>query len=82
MVLMPQVRGRPLPHLKAWRMRRYMTQLELAERSGLAKATVTRAETGDNAVSFPNIKKLADALGVSPDELVYIDPDADAPAQS
>ena len=80
MVLMPQVRGRPLPHLKAWRMRRYMTQQMLAEHSGLAKATVTRAETGDNAVSFANIKKLADALGVTPDELVYTDPDADAGA--
>jgi transcriptional regulator with XRE-family HTH domain len=69
-----QVRGRPLPYLKAWRMHKLMTQAELTQRSRLARATVTRAERGDEIVSFANIRKLAEALGISTDELLHIEP--------
>jgi transcriptional regulator with XRE-family HTH domain len=65
-----KVRGRPLPHLKAWRMHKLMAQNELAERSGLARATIARAEKGDEVVGFANIRKLAEALGISADELL------------
>jgi transcriptional regulator with XRE-family HTH domain len=36
----------------------------------LARATVTRAERGDEVVSFANIRKLAEALGITPDQLL------------
>lgn len=79
MITMPkQVRGRPLPYLQAWRLQRLMTQAELIQRSGLGRATVVRAERGDEIVTMANIRKLAEALGISPDELVYTDPDASA----
>jgi DNA-binding Xre family transcriptional regulator len=70
------VRERPLPHLKAWRMHKLMAQIELAERSGLAKSTLARAERGDEVVSFANIRTLAEALGVSADDLLNRAPEA------
>ncbi len=70
----PQLRGFALPYLQRWRLRRFMTQAELIERTGLSRATVVRAERGDQVVSVANIKKLADTLGVTPEELVYSDP--------
>lgn len=65
-----KVRGRALPYLKEWRMRKLMGQNELATRSGLARATIARAEKGDEVVNFANIRKLAEALGISPDDLL------------
>lgn len=63
-------RGRALPHLRAWRMRRFMGQTELAQAAGVAKSTLLRAERGDAVVSFANIRKLAQALGITPDALL------------
>lgn len=65
-----KVRGLPLPHLRAWRVKKLIGQSELADRAGLARATVTRAERGDAVVSFVNIRKLAGVLGISPDDLL------------
>ena len=47
-----------------------MGQNELAKRSGLAKSTTARAERGDEVVPFANTRKLAEALGISADELL------------
>jgi len=65
-----KTRGLPLPHLKAWRVKKFLGQSELADKAGLARATVTRAERGDEVVSFANIRKLAEVLGISPDDLL------------
>ena len=65
-----KVRGLPLPHLRAWRVKKLIGQSELADKAGLARATVTRAERGDTVVSFVNIRKLAGVLGISPDDLL------------
>ena len=70
-----KIRGRPLPHLRAWRMHKLLAQGELAEVSGLARATITRAEQGNMIVSFANIRKLAAALGISADDLLRRAPD-------
>lgn len=59
-----QLRG-----LQAIRERAFMTQLELADKSGVAKTTVNRLERGHHAARFSTIKKLAQALGVPPEEL-------------
>lgn len=74
-IMAPQSRGFTLPYLQRWRLRRFLTQAELIEHTGLSRATIVRAERGDQVVSVANIKKLADALGLTPDELVYRDPD-------
>lgn len=71
MILMgEQVRGRPLPHLKAWRIQKLMTQADLIAKSGVARATLVRAERGDEIVGFANIRKLADGLGISAEDLL------------
>lgn len=74
-IMAEYVRGRALPYLKAWRMKKLMAQTELATRAGLAKSTLARAERGDEVVSFVNIRKLAEALGISPEELLHTDPE-------
>ncbi len=65
-----KTRGLPLPYLKAWRIKKFLGQSELADRAGLARPTVTRAERGDEVVSFANIRKLAAVLGIRPDDLL------------
>jgi transcriptional regulator with XRE-family HTH domain len=65
---MPSDYGLMLPKLKHMRMRKAMTQLELAKLAGVARATVNRAERGE-IVSFANVRKLAAALGVSVEQL-------------
>lgn len=72
------VRGRPLPYLKAWRMHKLIAQNELAGRAGIAKSTLARAERGDEVVNFGNIRKLAGALGVTPEQLMHEDPEGNA----
>lgn len=57
-----------LPRLKLLRERAYLTQRELAAKSDVAEVTIARMEAGHSA-SFSTIKKLAQALGVSPDDL-------------
>lgn len=76
MVTMAGQRGVALPYLRAWRLHRLMTQMELVEKSGVSKTTVVRAEAGDSPVNMANMRKLATALNITPDELVYSDPDA------
>lgn len=76
-VMAEYVRGRPLPHLKAWRLKRFIGQAEMARSAGISKGTVARAERGTEVVSFANIRKLAEVLGVTPDVLLT-DPDEQA----
>ncbi len=64
------LRGRRLPYLRAWRDKKLMAQHELAEKSGLARATIARAEKGHEGVNYANIRKIAAALGISTDELL------------
>ena len=46
---------------------------ELSRRSGVLKQSVSDWLAGVEPRSFPNIKKCADILGVSIDELVFLD---------
>ena len=47
-----------------------VTQEELAQRSGVGKASISRIETGHHVPRFSTIRKLAAALGVDPQTLV------------
>jgi transcriptional regulator with XRE-family HTH domain len=59
-----------LARLRAIRDAQFMTQDELAERSGVHQVTISRIEQGDVEPRYKTIKRLAAALGVEPGELV------------
>lgn len=56
--------------LRAARDLRGLNQDQLAERSGLQGSAISHFETGGRKPSFDNLKRLADALGVSTDYLL------------
>lgn len=56
--------------LRAAREKRELSQSELATRTGLQPSAVSHFETGKRSPSFDNLKRLADALGVSVDYLL------------
>lgn len=58
-----------LPGLKSARLKAMLTQKQLAEKAGVQQATVSRLEWEDHAAQLRTHKKLADALGVKPEEL-------------
>lgn len=68
-----KIRGRTIPYLRAWRLEKTMQQGELAEAADVSRSTVLRAEAG-GIVSFTNIRKLATALDISVNELLYTQP--------
>ena len=55
--------------LKELREAQFLTQRELAEKSGVGVATIARIEKGTRRPTFRTIKSLAAALGVEPSEL-------------
>ncbi len=59
--------------LAAHRKRRAMTQVDLAEASGLSTDMIARVETGGSGVRFPNLQRLATALQIDPAELFSSD---------
>ena len=75
---MPAPRGITLKHLPAWRIRAMLKQEELADKAGIARATVQRAERG-STVSLDNVRALARALGITPEQLSM--PPAGEPVQ-
>ncbi len=52
------------------RKRALLTQEQLAERSGVGIATIVRAERNQVEPHARTIRKLAEALGVTPAELI------------
>ena len=67
-------KGTTLPHVRAWRERRWLTQEKLANKAGVKVRTVQYAEHG-GTVSARTIWALADALEVTPDQLCFEAPD-------
>ena len=55
--------------LKDLRESKFLTQRELAEKSGVGVATIARVEKGIRQPTFRTIKRLAAALGVEPADL-------------
>lgn len=58
-----------LPGLRGERLSAVLTQAELARRANVAEGTVIAAEHGKK-VRISTVRKLAEALGVSPQTLV------------
>jgi transcriptional regulator with XRE-family HTH domain len=61
--------------LRYWRLRRVLTQEELAERSGVAEATISRIESGHQEARISTTRKLAAALEIEPGELIEVGED-------
>lgn len=60
----------PFPeNLRRIRLSQFLSQAELARRSGVHTLTITRLETGRTAPSTRTVRALADALGISPANL-------------
>lgn len=60
-------------NLKAARERKGLSQKEIAESVGVAKSTYSLYESGNREPNVQTIKKIADALNVTADELLGID---------
>jgi transcriptional regulator with XRE-family HTH domain len=58
--------------LKELRQRRVLTLRELEEESGVSYNTIWRLENGHTDARPSTIRKLANALGVEPEELVKV----------
>jgi transcriptional regulator with XRE-family HTH domain len=56
--------------VKALRAEKGMTQEELSQRSGLAIRFLQDVEAGNKQASIKTVFKLADGLGVKPDQLL------------
>ncbi len=56
--------------LREWRERRLLTQKELAEKIGVTVGTINRIERGVHRPRLGTVRKLAEALGVEPRELM------------
>jgi transcriptional regulator with XRE-family HTH domain len=59
--------------LKALRQLRAMSQEELAEESGVGRATISRIERGLSSAHGRTLRKLAKALGVNVEKLVKVE---------
>lgn len=57
-------------NLRRVRKRRGFSQEALAARSGLHRTYIGSAERGERNISLRNIERLAEALGVSPTDLL------------
>ncbi len=56
--------------LSELRKQRFLTQHMLAERSGVSQVAIARIERNRAEPHFSTIHKLADALGVNPEEFI------------
>lgn len=56
--------------LRQVRERLLVTQAELAQRSGLTEATISRIENGVHQPRISTVRRLAVALGIEPVELI------------
>ena len=62
----------PLSRLKEHRNRRGLTQHELATLAGVSRPTIARLETTNKRATLATTRKLARALKVKPETLVYV----------
>ena len=60
--------------IAAWRKLKGLTQEQLADRSGVALATLSRLERGEGGTSVYNLLKILRALGILDNVLKALDP--------
>ena len=57
-------------NVRHWRTLRTLTQVELAQRAGISPAALVRIERNQADPHVSTIRKLSDALEVSPEQLI------------
>ncbi|NQS88772.1 helix-turn-helix transcriptional regulator [Patescibacteria group bacterium] len=57
--------------LKELREKHYLSQEDLAGKSGMTASTINRLENGKQKAQFGTIRKLAKALGVEPVDINF-----------
>ena len=68
--VLAELRGWALPRLREWRRARLLTQQELSTKAGVGRDTINAIERGHQGARGDTIRKLAEALGVDPAELL------------
>ena len=58
-------------NIKEFRIKKGLTQVKLGEKSGVEPSNISHIESGATKVSLPTLVSIANALGVSLDEIVY-----------
>jgi transcriptional regulator with XRE-family HTH domain len=58
----------------AWRKLRGLTQAQLADRAGIARATLARFEQGDGGISLDSLLRVLRALGILENLTRALDP--------
>jgi transcriptional regulator with XRE-family HTH domain len=61
--------GKPLTGLRAIRMNRLLTQMELAEKSGISLRAIRNLEAGKSTPQIRTVRTLSDVLNVEPSKL-------------
>jgi transcriptional regulator with XRE-family HTH domain len=69
-------------NLRRMRLAQFLSQAELARRSGVHALTITRLESGRTAPSTRTVRALAQALGIPPGDLATPDEVAEADRRS
>ena len=62
---------RPRMKLRQWRLQRALSANELGKLAGVATSTITAIEQKDAVPRMETIRKLAQALGVGPQDIVW-----------
>lgn len=57
-------------NVRHWRTLRTLTQVKLAEKAGISPAALVRIENDQADPHVSTIRKLSDALAVSPEQLI------------
>lgn len=60
--------------IAVWRRLRGLTQVQLADRAGISRDTLTRLEQGDGGVSTENLLRVLRALGILDSVTAALDP--------
>ncbi|MBE9547490.1 MAG: helix-turn-helix transcriptional regulator [Proteobacteria bacterium] len=55
--------------VKAWRIHLGLTQKQVAKRAGISQAALSQMEKTDNVLRTATLEKLADAMGLSVEQL-------------
>ena len=58
-----------VPLIRAWREYLGLTQMQVAERAGMAQSALARIERGDGAPRATTLARIADAMGLSATQL-------------
>jgi DNA-binding XRE family transcriptional regulator len=58
-----------MPLIKAWRLHLGLTQKDVAKRAGITQAALSQMERAENINRTTTLEKLADAMGLSIDQV-------------